>query len=232
MEELNKLENWKLEVSAYLSELNNKLKTNEKTKDLYYGFDVIDGKIIMNPDFLFIGINPGAGDKVRDHEITLETDAISYLDIYDDDYKYQLAKETIEVFRTMGMSDEKIYKLLQDSCVKTNQFYISTDSEADIKKCLNASNETNYGDYWKKSIEFTIALIKIIKPKIVVFEGKSAYDSVVEICYEIKDTWDADDLAHFYSKEDDAHFVGYKRLFSNIKTNKEKLSNKFKEILA
>jgi hypothetical protein len=77
---------WKKEVKNYNSNFNQLLESNSNFKDLYYGFEVIDGKIIDNPSILFIGINPGKGNGKYGKDI-LETNQVSYLDIFDENYK-------------------------------------------------------------------------------------------------------------------------------------------------
>lgn len=60
---INTIKDWEYQVQNYLELANQQLLSNEDCKKLYYGFEVIDGEIIMNPDFLFIGINPGFGNQ-------------------------------------------------------------------------------------------------------------------------------------------------------------------------
>ena len=53
---------WKEQVLNYNNALNKELKQHKIAQTLYYGFEVIDGKIINNPEILFVGINPGKGN--------------------------------------------------------------------------------------------------------------------------------------------------------------------------
>ncbi|MET3012861.1 hypothetical protein [Flavobacterium psychrophilum] len=226
------VENWKLSVQNYLDNLNNILINYEKCKELYFGFEVIDGLLIENPKILFIGINPGAGNGKKEYKIKMNSERISYLDYFDDEYNYPLAKETIEVFKIAGFSENEIIDLFTNSVVKTNLFHITTRLETDIKKCFDLCPELSYNEYWKKSVEFTINLIKTINPNIVIFEGKSVYDNIVKECYEIKNSWNEYGVAHYYSDEDKCHFIGYKRLFSNIQSDKNALGQTIKNCLS
>lgn len=228
---MEKIEDWENEIYTYLELTNNELKSNDECKNIYYGFDVIDGQIFMNPKFLFIGINPGYGNQEKHFEVKLKSERISYLDYFDNDYNYPLARETVNIFRSVGYNDNEIIDLLSNDCVKTNLFHIITKKDTDIKACLNKSNKTNYNEYWRKSVFNCILLLKTIKPKIVIFEGKQVYNSIIEECYEIKNTWIKDlDYGYYFSESENIHFIGYKRLFSNI-INKEEIAKKIKEII-
>ena len=75
-------------------------------------------------------------------------------------------------------------------------------------------------------------LLKITKPKIVIFEGKQVYNAIIEECYEIKNSWNKElEYGYYFSETDNIHFIGYKRLFSNI-ISKENIAEKIKEIVA
>lgn len=228
---MNTIEEWKKEVTEYLEKINIQLQKSEDSKNLYYGFEVIDGQLKMNPEILFIGINPGKGNSVRHYEIKLETERISYLDGFDGNYKYTLAKETIEIFKLVVDNEDEIISKFEKDCVKTNFYHISTDDDKDIKKCFDKS-DMKFGEYWNKCLEFNLKLITILKPRIVVFEGKSIYDEIIKDTYEIKDSWNnLLDFGYYFSEKENIHFLGYKRIFSNITTNKEIIAEKLKSIL-
>ncbi|MBV7440422.1 hypothetical protein KRX57_03245 [Weeksellaceae bacterium TAE3-ERU29] len=226
------IQKWKEEVETYLEDLNKKLLQSEKAKELYYGFEVIDGELKMNPEILFIGINPGAGSKERHYSIRFLSERISYLDYFDNEYNYPLAKETVDIFRSpvLQYKDNEIIKILEKQSVKTNLYHIATDNISDIKKCINQS-EYNFNDYYCKCIDFSVSLIKILKPKIVIFEGKSVYSEFDDIFYNVKDTWDnSKEFGYAFYEEENIHFLGYKRNYSNI-CKKENIAEKLKEIL-
>lgn len=228
---MNTIEEWKKEVTEYLELINKQLQTSANSKNLYYGFEVIDGQLKMNPEILFIGINPGKGNGKRHYEIKLETERISYLDDFEGNYSYTLARETINVFKLVGLNEDAIIDKIEKYCVKTNFYHISTDDDKDIKKCFDKS-DIKFGEYWNKCLELNLKLISILKPKIVIFEGKSIYDEIIKDTYEIKGSWDNQlDFGYYFSEIENIHFIGYKRIFSNIATNKEIIAKKLKSIL-
>lgn len=228
---MNTIKEWKNEVKEYLESINKELQISEQSKELYYGFEVIDGELKMNPEILFMGINPGAGSGERTYEIKLETDRISYLDDFDGNYRYQLARETIQLFKQVGLSEDEIISKLEKDCVKTNFYHISTVDGKDIKKCFDKS-ELKFGAYWNKCLEFNLKIISILKPKIVIFEGKSVYDDIISDTYGIKNSWDSHaNYGYYYSENENIHFIGYKRLLSNITSNKDLLASKIKAVL-
>jgi len=116
------MDNYLLEFKSYLEGLNNQLKSNESAKELYYGFYVFDGKIIQNPDILFIGINPGKGAGLRDYNVVIEEgERISYLDVYDEGYPYYtLAENTIDFLKDVGKSEKEIIEILEKKSLKMN----------------------------------------------------------------------------------------------------------------
>lgn len=236
--ENNKLEQWKKEVETYLDDLNKKLLKSEKAKELYYGFEVMDGGLKMNPEILFIGINPGEGNGEKHHKVKFYPenykDRISYLDVFNDDYRddypngYHLAEKTINFFKLMGWDNDKIKSFFENKVCKSNFYYIATKSSKEISqasKCIGLD-----GEYFNKSAYFTIQLIKTLKPKIVILEGKQVFDNIVEECYE-KSAWsEPDQFGYFYDEQEKIHLIGYtRRGFTN--ENRSKFINKLKEIL-
>jgi hypothetical protein len=228
------LSDWKKQVKEYNIKLNDILNKNSTHKNLYFGFEVFDGKPINNPDILFIGINPGRGNGQFSRD-TFETKQISYLDIYNEDYRndypntYHLAEKTIKFFKLVGWDETKIKSVFRKRVVKTNFFHLATENIADLKKIII---DIDYSDkYFKKSAEFSIQLINILKPKIVILEGKSVFNNIIKQCYE-KDVWNNDDFGYFFDKENNTHIIGYSRgrNFSNEK--RFHFINKLKEILA
>lgn len=227
---------WKKDVLEYNNCLKSELLKSVEDKNIFYGFEAIDGKIVENPTILFMGINPGrGGNKNEDniHEIKIESDEFSYLDVFwedEDKYKYDLAEETIKVLNLVGFNNDKIKSFLKNECMKTNFFNIVTTNQNDIKKTFTNSNYS-YKDYYNKSAEFSIKLIKITKPKIVILEGLSVYNDIIEQCYGLKNTWQKDKfIGYYFSENENIHFVGYSRIWSRIK-NKNELAIKLKKLL-
>src|SRR5690606_38977076 len=114
-------------------------KINSNKKDLYYGFEVLDGKIIEQPRILFIGINPGKGNGTKERNI-FETERISYLDYFDEDYRYHLAEKTIKFFKIIGWTDDKIKNVFENEVMKTNFYHLATENVTDLNSVLNDIN--------------------------------------------------------------------------------------------
>ena len=220
MENLNQ---WKSEIENYLSELKTQIESNEELKKLCYGFSVIDGKIHNNPEIMFIGINSGKGNRESNLEINIETDECSYLDDY---YNYPLRDQNIDLLKLIGYPENEIKEKLQDNFVKTNLFYVDTVSENDLKKFKNK-------DFFEKSCYFTLGLIKLLQPKVVLFEGKSVYNNIIEDCYEKSGTWDEENgIAHFFDEELNVDYFGFKRSpINNLSYNQNILAEKIKKVL-
>ena len=171
------IEVWEKKVSTYLNNLNKTLLENEQTKGLYNGFYVWDSKIIQNPKIMFIGINPGNGNPENSAQnvITSACEQMSYLEYLDGDNEtYTLAKETVQLFEKIGYNKEEIRYLLNEKTVKTNFFYLITANQALIKNTI--STVMNYDDFKLQSYIFTADLIDILKPELVIFEGKGVFD--------------------------------------------------------
>lgn len=200
------------EYNEYINELNKELKQGE-LKDLYYGFCITEGKIKQNIDFLFIGINPGSGSKDKHYKVNSDSE-ISYLNVWDDEYKYTLAKHTIKYLENAGIRNNSIKEIFQNKSLKTNLFPIITDNENDLDKFLNVKN------FKKESRYFIDNLIKYTNPKIIIAEGKRVFDSLLHYHQkhdnEIKEFYE-NNAGYFIPKNKNYVIIGYSRLFSNIR---------------
>ena len=224
------IQEWKKEVEDYNSALKVKLDKDSNFKELYYGFEVIDGKLTNNPDILFIGINPGAGSGEHGKNI-FETSHISYLDKYDENYQvdypntYHLAEKTIRFFEKAGWSEDKIRKVFSERVVKTNFYHLATSNITDLNTVLR---DLEFKDqYFKDSARFTIQLINILKPKVVILEGKTVFDFIIEQCYE-KNVWTDKDFGYHFDEPNQSHILGYNRNMSN--EDREFFVRKLKEV--
>lgn len=229
---MESIKKWKIKVKEFNSELNKKLVLNSNIKDLHYGFEVFDGRIIEQPKILFIGINPGKGNGKRDRNI-FDTERISYLDVYNSDYKedyingYHLAEKTIKFFKLINWGDNKIKKCFEKDVMKTNFYHLATEDISDLKSVLNNIGYKN--QYFKKSAEFSIQLINILKPKILILEGKSVFDNIVKECYE-KNVWNSNKYGYLFDEQNNTHIIGYSRGRDFTNENRSHFINKLKEI--
>lgn len=228
---MRNIQEWKKEVESYNTALKEKLDKHSNFIDLYYGFEVFDGRLIESPDILFIGINPGKGNGEYSRNI-FETDKISYLDKYDENYKldyengYHLAEKTVRFFEKAEWSEDKIRKVFSERVVKTNFYHLSTANKADLQKVLKDVDLESV--YFHKSAEFSIQLINILKPKVVILEGKFVFDFIVKECYE-KEVWTSRDFGYHFDEPNQSHILGYNRNISN--ENREYFVQKLKEVL-
>lgn len=208
---------WVSEVKDVLLGLKKKIDQNEIAQSLYGGFYIWDSKYIENPEIMFIGINPGNGNPNNSGEVNVEPqEQMSYMEFLDgENNSYTLARETVDVFRMAGYSEQEVRELLNEKSVKTNLFYLITSTQKDIEKCINQLPEYSYADYGKKSCEWTSRLIGIMNPRIIICEGKRVFDIVTD-CDEIVELkWEND--CGFCITEGRRIIIGYSRLYSNIK---------------
>lgn len=210
--EIHKILEWEKNVSEYLKTLKEKLDKNDKAKNLYNGFYIWDSKFIYRPKIMFIGINPGNGNPNNSKKIITSPEAqMSYLEYLDgENESYTLARETIEVFKEIGYSNEEIRNLFNDDSVKTNFYFIITGNQSQIKECLKHLNFEN--EFEKKSFDFIGELIQIVNPKYIICEGKSVFDKVKEfyLADEYEEIW-KEDFGMLKIKESELIYFGYKR---------------------
>lgn len=196
-DEVNKFKQ-DLEASSFLTEI----------KEYYKGFQILYSPLQFQPDFMFIGINPGAGFYKSTGQLVnrlLPEDTMEY--VYEN---YSLARETKELFYAMGLADADLSK-----AVKTNFYYIATQDEKKLNRIIDLLHPM---DFEKKSNEWTRQLIGIVKPKIIICEGKSAYSKIIGLTNLIEN-WNGDVGFNMWN---DIQIIGYKRRYSNIKS-KEKI---------
>jgi len=107
---------WEQSVLKELHQLKAELDDNVVAKNMYNGFYIWDGPVpTTSPDVLFIGINPGNGDKENPYTISLSTHAkqLTYIEYYDGVNKtHTLARETFNAFKMAGYSGEEYKNLL------------------------------------------------------------------------------------------------------------------------
>lgn len=179
-------------------------------------YKIFFSKFPENAEILFIGINPGAGEQCQS---TKPLEKLEYLQ-----WDYSLAKETKSVFNLAGYPNllEKLDK--ENKVLKTNFFYY-VDSENGVKidefKDTLISKELRE-ELFKKSYEWTLKFIELIKPKIIICEGKTAYHSVnVAINEEQIEKYEKNDNLIIKYKNFDFVLLSYSRNYSNIKNKSE-----------
>lgn len=228
----NNINDWSTQVKEFNTQLLQQLNIQSNYKDHFYGFEVFDGPIIHNPKILFIGINPGKGNgEMRN---VFSTNQLSYLDIYDENYRddypntYHLAEKTVRFFKLMGWDDTKIQDTLRKRSIKTNFYHLATENLSDLKLVIN---DIDFGkEYFNKSAAFSIQLINIVKPKIVILEGKSVFDYIVGECYG-KNVWNSNQYGYFFDTQNNTHLLGYSRGRNFTNEHRLHFINKLREVL-
>ena len=204
-------------VKIVRDELRLSIKEGTREDELCKGFAILYSGLFYNPPFLFVGINPGAGDynqtkiKWNDKYLMPFEDGFEYLEYG----SYQLAKDTVEVFELIGLRE------LLRGCVKTNLHYPATSSAKELYELLWILNKKISIDMYSKSAEWTKQLIEIINPKNIICEGAFAVRTLAEY-YGKKIDWR--DGIGFFELGSGAKVIGYKRRFSNI-LGKEELAS-------
>jgi hypothetical protein len=218
-EKMNELEADYNQLMLEVADFKNELVSSDRfetVKDKFRGFQILMSPLQEQPDFMFIGINPGAGyyksTGKTSHRLAPEK-TMEY--VYEN---YDLAKETKELFGLLGLTDADLSK-----AVKTNFYFLATENEKDLNKIIVLLDKM---DFEKKSKDWNNRLIKMIQPKIIICEGKSAFTKVLQHD-NLNENWD-EDVA--YTNWNDTHVIGYKRLYSKMK-GKEKLSEVLKGML-
>ncbi len=210
-------EQLKNEVAICRDELRSKIPEDSPEEELYKGTIILLSKLIYQPKFLFIGINPGAGFfnttgiKYRDTELD-PADGFEYILAERDGYDYTLAKQTRDIFLNTKYNKEFV-----DS-VKTNFYYTATSTADDLKKFNQILVDKYHMFMWEKSMGWTKKLIDMIQPEIIICEGIEPLTQIARI-YKASITRE-ENIGSFYI--DKVPVVGYKRNHSNI-LNKEKI---------
>jgi hypothetical protein len=216
---MNELEADYNQLMLEVADFKNKLISSdifETVKDKFRGFQILMSPLQKQPDFMFIGINPGAGHYKStgktSHRLAPEK-TMEY--VYEN---YALARETKALFGLLGLTDADLSK-----AVKTNFYFLATENERNLNEIITLVNDL---EFEKKSIDWNNRLIEMIQPKIIICEGKSAFTKVTQH-KNLQAEWNADVA---YTKWGNTHVIGYKRLFSQIK-NKEKLGELVLDVL-
>ena len=199
----------KLETSKYFTEI----------FEIYKGFQILYSALNYNPMFMFLGINPGAGYYNSTGEIVKKFLPEKKLEYSFEEFKYALARETRFFFELANIPKGKL-----ENAVKTNFYFIATSRE---KPDLNKIIETLVPlEFEKKSKEWNLRLIKLIKPKILICEGCSAFKKFTED----KKVHSENFKNTMYAKWDNIDVIGYKRHWSNVR-DKDELANLLKKVI-
>lgn len=219
--ELEKLQN---EVAEFYTKLGNELNTD-------INYKIFFSKFSENADILFIGINPGAGEQIKNTKAEEKFEYIN--DSINEEgcqiNNYTLAKETINVFE-LAKYEDLLKKLDKENLVvKTNFFYLVTTNEKEIYELTKKlSKELEHQFYHIAHKKWLTKMIEITNPKLIICEGNKSFDLVVETLNNEFIVNEIVDNQFIYSfKNNPLKIIGYKRNYSNI-IDKEKFAKVLK----
>ena len=203
------------EIAAFHQEIMQKMNSTEEIEALYFGWRVWFSQISDNPEILFIGINPGSGEDGNDD---FEPDGeLQYIN--DESKRFHLKNDTTEVFKDIAKFD------LQN-CVKTNYYYLATESPKDIETITTflgrQADQKGLGDkFYYNAKKWTSEIINIVKPQLIICEGVKAFDDVTKYVLGLKiNRFKSDDVVKIYYKQLGINIIGYKRRKGGAIVNK------------
>lgn len=186
----------------------------EKFESIHNQFEVVDEslykgiQLYLSPlhkaNILFIGINPGAG--YFNHK-KVNVKRLSPLQNFEYiGQKYYLAKQTKKIFKELRM--EKDFA----NAVKINHFPFATRDVKDLTILLKRY-DADFKLYYM-SREFVINTIDVVKPKLIICEGKSSFDRLKNILNVTTIEYNEN---IYVMLTNDFVVIGYKRYLSHIK---------------
>ena len=157
----NLFESLKNEVILYDKYINSLVSTYTRINDVYKGCQILYSPLHINPEILFIGINPGSGYYKSYGYPVKKYDPPSIFEYLDKNESYKLKNDTLDVFK----KSQKTHLL--NNAVKTNYMYFSTQGmkylfELTTILCNHIGNE----EPWEKANDWTNRLTDIPHPTI------------------------------------------------------------------
>ncbi len=170
--ELEKIAKEAEEWGDKLKELYN---TDEKINKLYRGIDIWFSPIIENPEIMFLGINPGAGFcKNNNNTLVHRIEPREMPEYVDKDVFYILKRDWEYVF---GDKENCLNRRdLLEKSVKSNFCYFATENTKNMEKLFTQISGKFGVSPYKLCGDWTCRMIKEINPKILICEGKKAFD--------------------------------------------------------
>lgn len=169
----------KPEIQELCILINPLLSRAKNENENYSGWKVWYSDVFYNPDILFIGINP---NDITEYSYTGKQSEQSFgfniqLDPeedfqYNSDEHFKLASDTRAAFEKAGVD--------MGRSIKTNYYYLGTNNVLTLGDLYKDIGEELNQQFRKKSAEWTKKIIEIIAPKIIICEGVSAFDSVIQ----------------------------------------------------
>lgn len=193
----------KNEIEAFVEDFRADDDITSKVDKYYKGIQVLFSPLVYRPKVMFIGINPGAGFYNENKKPVKRFSPLENNEYYY--YKYRLAQQTQKLFILSGLGKEELIRT-----VKTNCFFFATKNQKELFQMLSHLKSK---EVYKKSAEWTDCLVDLVKPEIIICEGKSAFDRFIENKKIISDNNSKNVFSATYG---DIKVIGYSRMFSNI----------------
>jgi hypothetical protein len=210
-------------IAAARDLVRGRLAAGSREESIYKGTVILFSQLLHRPPFLFIGINPGAGyfnstgNNYRENELNPDP-GFEYVDA-ENDYDYTLARQTRDVFAQTRFKD------CLSACVKTNLFYTCTSNARELYQFNDIVKEKHGVNYWELSAEWTREIIGIVKPTVIICEGKSVINRLAS--YYGMDVYWHNEIGSFQINGG-SRVIGYKRRYSHI-LNRVSLINALNE---
>lgn len=165
-------ENIEKEADEFNKKLLGLYETDEVIKKLYRGIRIWYSPIIESPQIMFLGINPGAGYYRNTGNPENDLKPMAKMIYADPDHDFTLKWEWDYVFGEQGLSRRD---LLENS-VKSNFCYFITDGSKQLYELLKQIEIKLGVSAYKMCGDWTKKLVLAIKPKVLICEGKEAFN--------------------------------------------------------
>lgn len=208
-------ENIEKEADEFNKKLLELYDTDEVIKKLYRGIRIWYSPIIENPQIMFLGINPGAGYYSNTGKPENDLKPMKKMIYADPEHDFCLKWEWDYVFGEQGLNRRD----LLESSVKSNFCYFITESSKDLIAFLKQFEIKLGISPYKLCGNWTNQLVKNIKPKILICEGKDAFDLLKNWSFRNEIKIDEEIQGGYL---DDITVLYFKRTYSNLK-DKEKI---------
>ena len=208
---------FKTEVAEVRDHVRRNLISGTREEELYKGTMILYSELIYNPDFMFLGINPGAGYfnatgiKYRLEELDAD-DEFEYVAAGKYGYDYALARQTRAAF------EHTKYKESLLRAVKSNLFYTATSNQREMFELFDLLVNKFNVNYYEKSVMWTKRLISLINPRVIICEGKWVVEQLSRY-YGVEPIW-VREIATFQIANE-IRVLGYKRRYSNIRNTED-----------
>lgn len=164
---MDRFEQLKDEVRAYDRKIVEVTGVDREISALYKGTQLLFSPVMINPTFLLMGINPGAGYMNSCGERVEQIEPMDELEYFS--CNYTLAAETKIAFERAGLTE-----LLKSSAVKSNVWYWATKDSTSLWNVVGKLCSYDIPDPETTAMEWTARLVSLLAPKVIICEGATA----------------------------------------------------------